>query len=424
MEFGNFLIASSQATFLTSCVRLTQDDILRVDLNQAGIVKKLLRKLHRSGLKRSSPGSACTRCRFLKKGCDGDFPCSNCALAGGTCTRHEPSSSARRSPSADDAPHLVLRALQYNPGPPICEDLVTCKGQAADPMLCKTQATHPPKAQATDSMSVTMRPTLGGIGMLLDFGYRAEDIAGMIDSCPPKLRSALDRLSCVLQPMLQNQAAKRRPLPKLDDLFESAQVACTRCEIKPDGSTVFLCNNQAAKQYGAHKKDITARFLNCDMPMVLTEYRLLCHQLDLLYQMCFNESGCFEIFAPFSATCLKAGGQVEERWQVQRWRKILYANGIQATAVLITGEEFDRGVAQRRDALGLFGECTMTGSELFSAQGLFQREQISSIAAEEEGRRMLEKLADKVVAYFRLDAQAQPAPFPAASALFSEGSRL
>eukprot|EP00961_Rhodomonas_salina_P246642 3332287-Rhodomonas_salina.1 len=160
---------------------------------------------------------------------------------------------------------------------------------------------------------------------------------------------------------------------------------------------------------GVHKEEFAAQFENRDLPVVLTEYRMLCHQLHLLYQLCFNESGSFEIFAPFCVNPSKADGQGEERWRIHRWRNVLYANGIQSTAVLITAEEFDHGIAQRRDALGLFGECTLTGSELLSAQGLFQREQISSIAAEEEGGKMLDELADKVVKYFGLDEAACPA---------------
>eukprot|EP00961_Rhodomonas_salina_P140739 1894057-Rhodomonas_salina.2 len=93
----------------------------------------------------------------------------------------------------------------------------------------------------------------------------------------------------------------------------------------------------------------------------------------------------------------KAGGNLEEQWHVHRWNILLHGNGIQSTGVLITPEEFDRGVAQRSDALGVFAECSFSGSDLFRAKNLHQREKIAAIAAQEGGRRMLDELADKVV---------------------------
>eukprot|EP00961_Rhodomonas_salina_P059547 799813-Rhodomonas_salina.1 len=235
MDFKSALIASFRvAAAATPCVRLTQDDIVRTDLNQAGNVKRLLRKLHRSGQKRSAPGSACTRCRVLKKSCDGGFPCSNCVMADGICVKHKERSVTRRSSlsSAD----LVVPSLEIPncPEPPISQGLVSC---------------FSPKADTTDPML----PSLGGMGMLL--GSNADDITKIIGSCPPKLRSALDLLSRSIQPMLQKQAVKRKLLPELDDsVFESAQVVCTRHRFEPDGSTVCIFINQAASRYGENSR--------------------------------------------------------------------------------------------------------------------------------------------------------------------------
>lgn len=259
--------------------------------------------------------------------------------------------------------------------------------------------------------------------MLLDLGFRADCVANMIGSCPRKLRSALDRLSCAIPHMLLNQAAKRKPLPELDAMFESTQVVCTRHEIEPDGSSACLFNDQACSRFGVHKEEFAARMAGRDMPLVLTEYRTLCFQLDLLHQMCFNESGWFDLFQPFCSTVFIAGGQAEERWHVHRGRCSLYATGFHTTAVLITAEEFDRGVAQRRDALGLFPECAFSGAELLGAKGLLHREKIATLAAEAEGRRMLEALADRVLALFSLDAPPPPAASHPRSPAASQESR-
>eukprot|EP00961_Rhodomonas_salina_P021893 294863-Rhodomonas_salina.3 len=169
---------------------------------------------------------------------------------------------------------------------------------------------------------------------------------------------------------------------------------------------------------GVHREEFAARFSRRDVPMLKTEYRTLCFQLDLLYQMCFNESGSFDIFTPICMSPFKTRGATGEQWHVHRKRWHLYANGCKGTAVLISAEEYDRGVAQRRDVLGLFPEFFEGGSQLFSARGLFAREQMASLAARVEGRRMLDELADKVVVYFRLDAQ------PAPTALDPDGRQL
>eukprot|EP00961_Rhodomonas_salina_P057308 770388-Rhodomonas_salina.1 len=62
----------------------------------------------------------------------------------------------------------------------------------------------------------------------MDLGWRAEEMENVFCLCPQRLRSALDRLSCVVQSMIRNQAAKLKPLPEVDDMFESARVVRAR----------------------------------------------------------------------------------------------------------------------------------------------------------------------------------------------------
>eukprot|EP00961_Rhodomonas_salina_P140738 1894057-Rhodomonas_salina.1 len=219
-------------------VRLTQEDILSTDLTQAGSVKKLLRKLHRSGPKRRAPGAACQRCHRLKRSCDGATPCSTCVMAGTTCIKSETGMSGSAG--------LVHRALPQNPELPISQGVFQCRS---------------PKAHGTDPM----RPSLGGLGMFFDLGWRAADTANMIGSCPPKLRSALDRLSCVIQHMIRRQEQYRKPLPEIDaSMFESAQVTGSRFCRQSDGSTVACLNSRVCEVYGEiPKSDASQRYLAC-----------------------------------------------------------------------------------------------------------------------------------------------------------------
>eukprot|EP00961_Rhodomonas_salina_P129078 1738963-Rhodomonas_salina.2 len=112
------------------------------------------------------------------------------------------------------------------------------------------------------------------------------------------------------------------------------------------------------------------------------------------------------MFLPFTVNSFpgrrQKGKEEEERWHVHRWKHVLYANGVQSTGVLITAEEFDRGMAQRSDALGVFAACAFSGDELFSARDLKQREKISAMASDEAGRRVLDELAGKIVERFGL----------------------
>lgn len=95
-----------------------------------------------------------------------------------------------------------------------------------------------------------MRPSLGGMELLVDLGWRSDSIANMIGCCPVKLRTALDRLSSAVPNMLRNPLFKRNSMPEMDDLFQSAQVARVRNRLEPDGSKVFCFNDQVAARYG------------------------------------------------------------------------------------------------------------------------------------------------------------------------------
>eukprot|EP00961_Rhodomonas_salina_P147242 1981402-Rhodomonas_salina.2 len=161
---------------------------------------------------------------------------------------------------------------------------------------------------------------------------------------------------------------------------------------------------------GVHKEEFGARMARRDVPMWHTEYRMLAWQLELLYQTCFNEEGYFDIFIPFRQNSFEleaaraAGKHLDEEWRVNRWRFVLHADGFQSTFVLISAEEFDRAMAQRSNALGVFAECPFSGRELYRTPNLYQLEKMSSLVSQEEGRRRLDELADKVIKHFRLHA--------------------
>eukprot|EP00961_Rhodomonas_salina_P147241 1981402-Rhodomonas_salina.1 len=229
-------------------IRLTQDDVARTDLNRPGTLKKLLRKLHQSyevgsGQTRRAPGAACTRCHRSKKSCDG-FPCSNCLLAGVSCVKD----GARKSAENIDPelPVAQTAVVIVNPEPPVSQSEAWVGCSFSPPQLDP------------------MRPSLGGMGMLIDVGWKPDVIASMIGSCPLKLRNALDRLSCVIKPMLRNQAAKRKPLPELNITgWKSAQVARTRYCRGPDGSTSAHATDRFNEIYSEISKSALPRVLSC-----------------------------------------------------------------------------------------------------------------------------------------------------------------
>lgn len=414
----------------TPLVRLTQDEVAMADLNRPGTLKTLLKKLHRSyevgsGQKRRAPGKACTRCHRSKKSCSG-FPCSNCLFAGATCIKDQGGCAAElsilqdtvqdRSPTLKGPEPMPLSwgrwAHTFDPEPPISQGTM---------QYCS------PTPQAPDPM----RPSLGAIGLLLDFAWKPDILAGMIGSCPQKLRCALDRLSCVIKPMLRAQAAKRKPLPELDtEIFESVKVARSRVCMQQDGSTKLSGNCRLLEIYGVHKEELAARLGRRDMPMWHTEYRMLAWQLEFLYQTCFNESGSFDIFLPLRQNCFEldaaraAGKHLDDRWIVNRWRFVLHANGYQSTFVSISAEEFDHAVAQHADALGRFAECSFSGRELHRTPDLYEREKVASLVTSEEGRRMLDALADHVVRYFRLEEPPELEPVPSFALALPSGQHL
>eukprot|EP00961_Rhodomonas_salina_P032682 440726-Rhodomonas_salina.1 len=86
-NFKDVLVASLGATVPPPVVklRLTTEDVARADLRQPGTLTKLLKQLNRPQQphqqKRMSRGSACQRCRLMKRRCDGRSPCISCILS-------------------------------------------------------------------------------------------------------------------------------------------------------------------------------------------------------------------------------------------------------------------------------------------------------------------------------------------------------
>lgn len=175
-------------------------------------------------------------------------------------------------------------------------------------------------------------------------------------------------------------------------------------------------------QVSRHKEALGARIARGDLPMWHTEYRMLTMQLEVS-QTCFNKVDCFDIVLPLRQNCFQlaaataARKPVDERsrWRANRYRFVLHADGLQNTFVLISPEEFDLAMAQWSDAGGAFAAYPFTGSELYSAPDLYEREKMASLAAGEEGRRRLHALADDVVSLFRLPAPPAPGPGPASA---------
>eukprot|EP00961_Rhodomonas_salina_P291102 3931704-Rhodomonas_salina.1 len=220
---------------------------MNTNLSKANAVSKLLKKLSGNSTK-IARGSSCMRCRQLKRRCDGSHPCGACIIAGADCTNMPVQSKCKAKKSecdvavqskaggkqaeADDKDLLCnKRPLWNGPEPPITQQLVECPA---------------PKSPALDPMC----PSLGGMGMLLDLGWRDGEIADVFRSCPPRLCAALNQLSCVAQRMIAERARTRRPLPELIDLFESSRVGRVRLRMEPDGSKVFLFNSECTTHYG------------------------------------------------------------------------------------------------------------------------------------------------------------------------------
>lgn len=227
LNFRNVLTASLGAYVATPGVRLTTDDV-RSNLHQPGTLTKLLKKVNGSNEKRNKRGSACKRCRTQKRRCDGCFPCGTCLVGGETCVKDQDEAGAKRPRTAIDPPQIE------SPEPPISPGVQECiyRPKAMDPMC----------------------PSLGGKGLLmsLDLGWREADKAAVFSALPRRLCSALDRLSCVIRPMIQaaNMNLKRPNVPQFEDLYESSKVAVGKYRFEPDGSKVLIHNQEVCVHWG------------------------------------------------------------------------------------------------------------------------------------------------------------------------------
>lgn len=142
-----------------------------------------------------------------------------------------------------------------------------------------------------------------------------------------------------------------------------------------------------------------------ETPLFDSQYRWLCFQLELLFRMCSLSSNSFTNFQPYILDPFHRSSRSKERWLCHRWSHSLHADGVQSTAVIITADEYDRGLALHSDALGVFLECDLSGAELHSADNLQQQEDLARMQMTARGRAKLDALAAKVVEVFGLDSE-------------------
>eukprot|EP00961_Rhodomonas_salina_P081866 1100672-Rhodomonas_salina.1 len=151
---------------------------------------------------------ACFHCKTRKLKCDGKQPCMSPAprtvfglFLGVRELRLRTTRKCRRS-----APVMGLASECADDRGETADSTTThAAAQSAHPSAAHQDIVDPeppisqglmlaysPKPDAGDPM----RPNLGGMGIFVDFGWKARDVEKVVRSCPPKLRAALDRLSC------------------------------------------------------------------------------------------------------------------------------------------------------------------------------------------------------------------------------------
>lgn len=219
-NFKDVLVASLGATVPPPVVklRLTTEDVARADLRQPGTLTKLLKQLNRPQQphqqKRMSRGSACQRCRLMKRRCDGRSPCISCILSGETCTN----SKQPAEPTTLESAESLSQALSISSEPPMSH------GHLVPSLSPKPAAAHPqrPSLGAMTSGS----PATSGACPQMDFSSPANTSlpsATRTEPWPPLLGPLLPSADVLCQP-LPPPSAQRPP-----SLLPSHNVGFSAC---------------------------------------------------------------------------------------------------------------------------------------------------------------------------------------------------
>jgi len=318
-----------------------------------GKLSRILKKL-RSERRQVSRGTACARCRSRKIKCDGRNPCKHCVTA--------------------DV-HCILKA-------PVPESPIPIENLVQTPI-----ANHRPlNDYSPDDNNILTHS-------LIDLGWKRDRICLLFASLPQPLRRALTLLAKELPARLGGVQATKPELPSdLDMWNNSATVGKMFIRICPmtGNKTVQFNSISSNRLGGAHPEEISARAASMDSPMMMSEYRLICWHLEVLFQMISGKND-FSLLIPMLKHQFH---DTKERWELMRINSRFFNNGVITTGSFLLGEEYDCGADS---------ECNLRAEHFLSAESnIKERESIFSMMQTGEGRRKLDFLARQVVTCFGL----------------------
>jgi len=356
------------------------------DIFAPGGVHQLFRRL-KTTRKHVARGQRCSACRKTRKKCDGSRPCSRCTGSGITCT--DPVDGGAEAGEEEQDEGGVSRAL-------LSAKTITVDRPVPFPDIMTF--VNPP---GDDSQGTAER---GILTKFLVFGWSQAETTSMFNSLPPKLRRALVLLSDAMDGRLSRDdsvAAQRPMIPESNQSWWSESTSCCHMAMRyaTNGLTTSVgINKHMATAMGGHTEEVLTRMWKGDLPLLSSQYRLLCQSLDW-----FLASLGHEPSRVFFHAC--AANQLAEStaMSLERYTATFYADGVTFTSVDVTPEEYDRATQAAPHVKGTFIECSRSAAELLQFTDLREKESIGAMVRSAEGRRRLDRLAHRVLQCFEIE---------------------
>mmetsp|Transcript_40676 Transcript_40676/g.83206 ORF Transcript_40676/g.83206 Transcript_40676/m.83206 type:complete len:429 (+) Transcript_40676:42-1328(+) len=355
--------------------------------------------------KQVGKGKACLRCRKWKIKCNGERPCATCEARNCSeeCTDGLPveevwgynSTGSSTCPLEQDVVLEREVVLVANPGRPIdrCTEHWT-----VEPRQPESQDTE------MDAQNCFLR-------LIWGLGYNPQVLARILRHATPSLKHALD---CLERNITSKKLFTSSAPPDLKAGWENSErVGQVSISFDHHGLMQSIAlNGVMQNHWGAHPEEIAARMSSREVPIPSSEYRLLCMLLDGFYSLSQKLSSRIICAIPgYISRESQTTPSSEQKYIIVRVTSSKHYDssgrifGASSTAVQLSADEYEAARAGSSIANGHFLECERTGTELMNVKGLPLEESLERMNQSEEGRRKLDRLADRIMRKFKLEGE-------------------